>query len=625
MKDNKIINFENILIAIFSILIIITAAVLLNEKPKTYCLVNINQTALTNQNVKLFVYARGDNAKIRTENGSIINSDYYELEVTENGEYTFAAVSGNKTQACSFNVNNIDREKPKVSITPSTKNRVLALDLQISASDNFALAEKPYSWDNKTWTNSKQKRITANGTYTIYVKDSAGNISNTSYKISNIGNPIISSTLTMNINTTKNLSADNNVVKSWISNNSNVVSVTTSGVVTAKIRGVATITAILTNGDMYTWAINVVKPNVTSIALNTNNIQLKPGTAFKIFIKQIVPNNTMCDNVSWKSNNTAIAKINNGTITAIAEGTATITVMCDQVSASATVIVKKSENPIIPTSNTRKYESVTLKYYVQNKGAYYLTYIWMEDPYSQIKKLDANTATYGQILTDQELTGKTLKRLSVGQMLDSYIASGRIPLTKGLVAFNASGFYVKGSWNPPSDYYNLKSDSWFVINEGITTRNVLNDNQANRNIIGIDANGILKYYGTAVDANGKTSIVNAINNDRVRNTFSFGPLLVQNRNIVGGGSAFAHRQAICQINGNNYVMLTTINKISLDNVASALLNIGCINAFNLDGGGSTSMFYKSNTSTTATKYVCRDGSTGTYCRSIVEGIYFVEK
>ena len=63
----------------------------------------------------------------------------------------------------------------------------------------------------------------------------------------------------------------------------------------------------------------------------------------------------------------------------------------------------------------------------------------------------------------------------------------------------------------------------------------------------------------------------------------------------------------------------------LEEVADAMLSAGCQTGFNLDGGGSTQLVIKKTGTTTGTKIACRDGSSGTNCRNIVEGIYFVEK
>ena len=56
----------------------------------------------------------------------------------------------------------------------------------------------------------------------------------------------------------------------------------------------------------------------------------------------------------------------------------------------------------------------------------------------------------------------------------------------------------------------------------------------------------------------------------------------------------ALRQALCQIDTNNYVLVTsgsgrTKNTVEL---AKMMKNLGCKTAFNIDGGGSTSLLFK---------------------------------
>lgn len=626
-KEKKSFSVENIFIIGLIILIVVVIIVLAfdNKSTQTYCVVNSLNIAPTNQNVKLMIYARGENAKLKIHTGEIIDTNQYEVEVSENGVYNFASISSNEEKTCSITVSNIDREKPTGNIKSNTNERKLKIELTINASDNQGLADKPYSWDNINWTSNKSKAVTANGTYKAYIKDKASNITILEYKVTNIGNPDITEKLSMNINTTRTITIDDQI-KKWESNNSTVASVDQNGKITAKVKGTATITATTTNGDRYIFVLTVIKPDVTKITLNSTSVKVKPGASYTLKISKIEPSNTVCDNVSWSSNNNGIAKVNNGVVTGVADGTTTITANCDGIKATATIVVKKAEQPIVPTTYTYKHESTTLKYYVQSKGSYFISHIWMEEPGKQIKKMDPNVAEYNQILTDTELGNKTLKRKSVLEMVNKYIANGRISASKAAIAYNASGGYVIGAWEPPTPYYHNRSSSWFVMTEGKNLRNIQNDGHAHYSLMGITDTGELKYYGSSANSSEKASIASKIINDKVQNTFSFGPMLVQNgKKISGLSSPKAHRQAICQIDSNNYVMVTTIYKMSLDEVADAMVKVNCKFGFNLDGGGSTQLVIKNAGSTTGKKIACRDGSSGTTCRSVFDGIYFIEK
>ena len=365
---------------------------------------------------------------------------------------------------------------------------------------------------------------------------------------------------------------------------------------------------------------------VKSVSLNISSSTLKIGE--KLDLKAtIFPDNAENTKVKWQSSDDAIASVDqNGQVTAKKMGVTSISAITEDGGKTSTCKVIVKANPIIPSSSVKKYESISLKYYVQNNKNYYLTYIWMDDPYNQIKKLDSMTSFYGKIMTDEEMekNGKKPFRRTVGQMLTSYISNGMIPSSKAAVAFNASGFYVKGIWNPPSDYYHNRSDGWLVLNDGKITRNMMDDkNVPTRTIIGIDQSGNLKLYDGAKTNDERKKIYDAIIADGVKNTFSFNPKLVVNGKSVTSNNVKAQRQAICQIDSNNYLMYTSISAVSFSQIIDVFLKNKCITAFNLDGGGSTSFFYKDANSKSVHKMKCSDGNGS--CRQVVEGIYFVEK
>lgn len=625
-------NFNNIFINTLIVVVIIAIIVVIflllfnpSQNKKLYCTARLDNNIPTNQDIKIIVNAYGKNASIQTNDGLNTGKNMYEETIGKNGTYTFYATNGSSKESCSVVVNNIDKVPPTGNVTIDSDERNLAAKLTINASDDVALADLAYSWDNKSWSRLNYLVVSSNGTYYGYVKDRAGNIAKLSYNVTNIGNPVTTKKVSMFTNTSLILKVDEGTVKTWKSNNSNVVKVDDTGRVTANIAGTATVTAILTNDDIYEFVISVTKTKVTSISLNNSNVKIKPKATAQLSIISIKPDNARCDTINWSSNNSSVATVNGGLVTGIKDGSAIITVSCDGVTSQANIVVKSTESPIVPTSATYKYEGSTLKYYVQNNYRYYLTYIWMEDPYNQIKKLDSNTAQYGTILTDDQLNGKTLVRKNVGEMVNLYVSKGLISASKGLIAFNASGFYVKGAWEPPSDYYNLRSDSWLVLNDGKVTRNRMTDGARTRTIIGISATGDLKIYPTKQDVNYRQIIYNAIMNDKVKNTFSFSPELVKNGVSVSSGNVGAQRQAICQVNSNNYIMLTTMYNMTIGELGPIFVKLGCQTAFNLDGGGSTSLFYKKAGTSTSTKIKCSDGTNGGTCRSIIEGIYFVEK
>lgn len=143
----------------------------------------------------------------------------------------------------------------------------------------------------------------------------------------------------------------------WSSSNTNVASVSSSGVVVAKGEGTATIT-VKTDDGGYTAActIRVSKPSpsvvaVTGVKLSAIGIELPVGGS-KRLSATITPSNATNKAVTWSSDNTSVAAVNaSGLITAKGEGTATITVRTDDGGYTATCKIT-----VVPVTAPEKVE-----------------------------------------------------------------------------------------------------------------------------------------------------------------------------------------------------------------------------------------------------------------------------
>ena len=150
--------------------------------------------------------------------------------------------------------------------------------------------------------------------------------------------------------------ATNNGV-TWSSSNTNVASVSSSGVVVAKGEGTATIT-VKTDDGGYTAActIRVSKPSpsvvaVTGVKLSAIGIELPVGGS-KRLSATITPSNATNKDVTWSSDNTSVAAVNaSGLITAKGEGTATVTVRTDDGGYTATCKIT-----VVPVTAPEKVE-----------------------------------------------------------------------------------------------------------------------------------------------------------------------------------------------------------------------------------------------------------------------------
>ena len=127
-----------------------------------------------------------------------------------------------------------------------------------------------------------------------------------------------------------------NKAVNWSSDNEDVA-IVENGTVTAISEGTATITVSSNDGNLKaTCEVTVKKKTTTedednndkipveSIKLDKTTISLAKGSSTKL-TATITPENATNKIVNWSSDNENVAKVENGTVTAISEGTATIT------------------------------------------------------------------------------------------------------------------------------------------------------------------------------------------------------------------------------------------------------------------------------------------------------------
>ena len=93
-----------------------------------------------------------------------------------------------------------------------------------------------------------------------------------------------------------------------------------------------------TTGDITLTAVWEPIP-VTSVMLNKTELKLIAGETEYLAIG-VYPKNTYAKNVTWTTSNANIATVVDGVVTAVARGTATITVTADGISAACTLTVK---------------------------------------------------------------------------------------------------------------------------------------------------------------------------------------------------------------------------------------------------------------------------------------------
>ena len=129
----------------------------------------------------------------------------------------------------------------------------------------------------------------------------------------------------------------------WVSSDASVATVA-NGTITAVAAGNASITAKTTTGNSASCTVSVANPAPTEIKVTIDkaSVSLKVGENASL----VAVTDPAGKEVTWESDNAGVAAIANGTITAVAEGTATIKAKtATGNSASCTVTVVKAETP----------------------------------------------------------------------------------------------------------------------------------------------------------------------------------------------------------------------------------------------------------------------------------------
>lgn len=131
---------------------------------------------------------------------------------------------------------------------------------------------------------------------------------------------------------------------SWASSKQSVATVSGSGLVTALAEGSSTIT-VSVGGKLATCQVTVEKKviSVTSVTLDKTELTLKEGEEANL-VATVKPDDATDKTVTWKSSDTSIVSVTNeGKVSAVKEGTATITASSGDKTASCKVTVKPKD------------------------------------------------------------------------------------------------------------------------------------------------------------------------------------------------------------------------------------------------------------------------------------------
>lgn len=137
----------------------------------------------------------------------------------------------------------------------------------------------------------------------------------------------------------------------WSSSNTGIATVS-NGVVTGVAAGTATITVTTVDGSKTATCTVTVNPtHASSISISEATLSLKVGQT-SLLTASITPADADDKAVVWSTNDATVATIDNGTVTAVGAGTATITAAShdnSDLKATCIVTVEESTTPVAGT------------------------------------------------------------------------------------------------------------------------------------------------------------------------------------------------------------------------------------------------------------------------------------
>ena len=141
----------------------------------------------------------------------------------------------------------------------------------------------------------------------------------------------------------------------WESSDPSIATVDSNGVVKGVATGTATITATTTDGGYVgsstATVTNVPPPTaVAGVSLDKTTLTLAVGDNFTL-TATVSPSNAANKSVTWSSSDASVATVNNGVVTAVGVGTATITVTTNDGGRTAACVVTVGFGVNLPTDS----------------------------------------------------------------------------------------------------------------------------------------------------------------------------------------------------------------------------------------------------------------------------------
>lgn len=286
--------------------------------------------------------------------------------VDENGEVTAKTAGtatitvttkdGGKTATCIVTVDSKFRPVTSITLDQTSASLKAGETVTLTATVNPSDAtDKTVTWSttDATVATVSNGTVTAKKVGTATITAKAGDKTATC-AITVVATPVTSVTLnqtsaslkageTVTLTATVNPSDATDKTVTWSTTDATVATVS-NGVVTAKKVGTATITAKA--GDKTATCTITVEPIlVTSVSLDKTSLKMIEGDS-QTLIATVYPDNATNRKVTWTSSNSSIVKVDqNGKITAVKAGTASVTVTTEDGGRTATCNIAVDKKP----------------------------------------------------------------------------------------------------------------------------------------------------------------------------------------------------------------------------------------------------------------------------------------
>ena len=148
----------------------------------------------------------------------------------------------------------------------------------------------------------------------------------------------------------------------WSSSDEGIATVSDSGLITAISEGNATITVTTTDGaHTATISVTVTKAivHVTSVSLNETDIEIEEGETATL-LETVLPEDATDKSVTWATGDEEVATVDGGVVTALKEGSTTVTVTTTDGGFTATANVVVTKHYEITVNEAPGIESVSV-------------------------------------------------------------------------------------------------------------------------------------------------------------------------------------------------------------------------------------------------------------------------